>query len=149
NHLFNRGRLYFDRFTSNGASTGLRFMGNVEDAKATIGIESIKVKDFTQAAAPTAVEAVTATNGEFSCTLREFDKSNLANFFIGAESSIGAQTSGSFNSGAPDAIVVPSTWPLTLDRHLFLTKKGVSALVVKDSAQTTTYVANTDYVLQD
>jgi hypothetical protein len=148
-HFLSRARVYFDEFDASGNSTGLEFKGNVDDFKAQITTEKASVQDFTTAGASTAVEAVTKTEGKFSMQCREGGRSNAAHFWLGTKTTVAAQTSGSFSSGTPDSITIPSTWSIDMDRHIFLTKKGVSALVVKNGLQTVTYTSGTDYELVD
>ena len=144
-HLLGRGKVLFDRYDNSGLSTGLRHMGNVEDLKINIATEKIEKRDFTQAAAPIAVEAITKTTGTVTMVSDEYGLENIAIFMLGLEAALTTQGSGSFAlPGTPDTLVVPA-----LDRIIKMTKQNVSALTVKDSPQTTTYVVNTDYKIFD
>lgn len=137
NMLLGKGEVYFDRFTSpGGASTGERFLGNVESLEIQITDELKQKYSSVQAAAPLAAEALTRRTPEVTLTLDEFTKDNLALALMGttaAYTQLGTAVTA-------EAAVVP-----TLGNYFKLANRKVNTVVVKKGA--TTYVLGTDYTL--
>ena len=136
NMLLGKGELYFDRKTSGGASTGERFLGNVEALSINIADELAEKYSSVSAAAPLAAQALKRRIVTLTITADEYNMKNMALAMMGAEDSL-TQTTGSVTA---EAAVVP-----TLGNWFKLVNRAVSAVVVKKGA--TTYTVNTDYVV--
>ncbi len=114
-----------------------RDMGNCPDFKITISTEKkehfssrsgIQVKDK---------EVVIKQTASGSFTLDELVDYNLRAFIMSAASTVQDQTSGT----ATGQVVTSAH-----DRWIYLGKKMISNLVVKDAAETKTYVLGVDYI---
>ena len=138
NLLLGRGEVYFDRFDANGLATGERFLGNCTTFEVSNNDDVREKYSSAEASSPLVKRINTRRTMELSIALNEFNKENVALAFMGAEATL-SQSSGSFTSGSPDNITA------RLDRWVPLQKRSVSSVVVKNSAQTVTYVLNTDY----
>lgn len=79
------GSVFFDRFDANGASTGLRHLGNVDTFEITNTVETKEKKNAMDGAKATYAEVVTGSTSELSMTLTEFTKENIALATLGNE----------------------------------------------------------------
>jgi len=86
--MLGRGRVFFDRLTSAGASTGLRFLGTVSKLEIATADEVAKIYDYSRADAPLLDQALTRREVTFTLTLQEYSKENLALALMGEESAI-------------------------------------------------------------
>lgn len=85
NLLLGAGPLYFDRFDSNGNSTGLRPLGNVEKFPFRTEVQKVTKKSSMSAARRTYAEAVQEISASATATLDEFIPANLALAMYGEE----------------------------------------------------------------
>lgn len=138
NQFLGRGEVTIDRFDVSGAATGERFAGPVDDFKFNIKVD--KAEKYSTIDSSLQAVAPIKTTGELTIVLTEAQAENLALFFAGSTSTF-SQGSGTFNTGAPDSVVIKK------DRWVNMAKRSASAVVVKDTTQATTYVLGTDYVL--
>lgn len=108
-------------------------IGNVDKADLSAKVDTDKVMDYTQGGGGLAASYAAISEASISLSLTDFNGDNLALALLGAATAV--------NSGAVvDEAVVANLGGLVPLLHV-----GASAHVVKNSAGTTTYVANTDY----
>jgi len=136
NLLLGKGKVYFDRFTSAGAATGERFLGNCERFEITTTDERVQKHSSAEAAAPLLASAVTRRTPEVAITLDEFTKENIALVLMGDESAL-AQSADSVTDEAHNGV--------KQGRYYKLAYRNVSSVVVTGEGGTPTYVLNTDY----
>ena len=134
--LLGKGKVYFDRFTSAGASTGERYLGDVSAFSVTTNDEKISHYSSSSAAAPLLKEALIRRTAEFALTLHEYTKENLALVLMGEESAL---------AQASDSVVDEVVTVVETGRFYKLAFRQVSTVVVQDDTDTTTYTAGTDY----
>lgn len=79
------GEVFFDRFDANGASTGLRHLGNVDEFTSSISVDTVTKKSAMSGARGILAEVVTGTTAEISLSLSEYEKSNIALMLLGVE----------------------------------------------------------------
>jgi hypothetical protein len=137
NYVLGRGRIYFDRFDASGNKQGWIDLGNAPDFSVNISKETlphyssrtgIRVKDL---------EVVRELASSFQFTLDEFSVLNLGLAFMGEQASQD-QSAGSVTSESITA---------RHDKWVDVSKRKVSSVVVTDDPMSTTYVENTDYVV--
>ncbi len=144
NHFIGRARLYVDVLDpTTGLTTGLFFEGNVEEAKASVTPTTASKRDFSQKSAPILAEGVFQTDVQFSWTCDEYTAKNLKQHLMATGGTTSAQSSGTVTTVSPESFTAYK------DGFLELAFKNVSAVVLKDSAGTTTYVLGTDYSVYD
>ncbi len=137
--LLGRGKVYFDRFTTNNASTGLRFLGDVSKLEIKLADDNAQIYDYSKAAAPLLNEVLTKRVVTFSMTLHEYTKENLALALMGYEAAY-TQTSGSVTAESLTSGVFKGRTYQTVNRN-------ISGVTVKQGA--TTLVLGTDYDIAD
>ncbi len=145
NCSFNRGSLYFDRFTTAGVKTGERFLGDAKDFSITPSVETKDVYDFTKASTPLLARVPIRLTGEVSMTLLEHTAENLALMALGDNAPGFTQTGGSISSEPLNGtgVVLPA-----LDRWYPLANRRISAVTVTGGAAgSTARTLNTDYVV--
>lgn len=136
--ILGRGKIYFDRFDSNGNRTGEFFLGNCPTFEITPTPEEIKKFSSASAAADLLASDVIRTSLALHIVGDEFSKENLARALYGDTSTL-AQT----GSTVADEVVTV----VALDRWYELDYRKISSVVVQDDTDTTTYVLGTDYQL--
>lgn len=82
NLLLGRGSVLLDRF-SNGAATGLRFLGNAEAVARSMEDDTLTFRSSTQAARPILKEVTRERTIEYLITLNEYQMENLALSLMG------------------------------------------------------------------
>lgn len=138
NVYLGRGKIFFDRFDTAGASTGLRFVGTASQVNISQSPEVLELQDFSQASAPTLKRVVTKDPIEISIKLHEFVKENVALALLGVEATY---------TQAGTAVTGESLGAVKKDRIYKLANRQVSSVVVKKGV--TTLVAGTDYDVLD
>src|SRR6516162_10863223 len=81
--LLGRGKVYFDRFDSNGNTTGLRFMGEADKLEIN---PSATTKDYftmSKAASTKLAQNIINQTHEIDLSLREYSPANLALALLG------------------------------------------------------------------
>lgn len=131
-----RGKVYFDRFTTAGVKTGELFLGNCEALTISVSEDEVRKYSSAEAAAPLLASAPIRRTFELSMTLDEWTPENLALAFMGNVSAL-AQGSGSISN---EIITVAAK-----GRYYPTSKRKISTVVVTGPSNTPTYVANTDY----
>lgn len=134
--MLGKGKVYFDRFDSGGASIGERFLGEVEAFEITPNDERIKKYSHATAAAPLIADALVRRTMTLKMTVAEFSKENFALALMGDNSAL-AQGSGSVTTEAISGA--------NQGYYYKLANRQVSAVVVSGTGGTPTYVVGTDY----
>lgn len=138
--LLGRGRLFFDRWSSAGVSTGgLAYLGDCSKFEISTTDEKAKIYDFGQSTAPLLNEVVTKREVSIAITLHEYTKENLALVLMGVEAGA-TQSSGSVTAES-------LTTSVTKGKSYQTANRNISAVVVKKGA--TTLVVDTDYNIVD
>lgn len=138
--LLGRGKLYFDRFTSAGVTTGLRFLGTCEKLELTTSDEIAKVYDYSRADAPLLDQALTRREVSLAITLKEFTKENLALVLMGEESA--------FTQTSTPVVDESLTTSVKKGRVYKTAGRRIGTVTVKKSPSTT-LVLGTDYDIAD
>lgn len=130
NLLLGRGSVLLDRF-SNGAATGLRFLGNAEAVARSMEDDTLEFRSSTQAARPILKEVTRERTIEYLITLNEYQMENLALSLMGdlVSSSLTAATASEVEFLA-----------VQQGRWYDLGRRSVSAVVVEDDTPVTPVV---------
>lgn len=134
--LLASGDLYVDRLADDGSSTGLVFTGNA----VTLEIQAnSEIKEQTGKGRTTYGQVIASVNlaqpHGLKVALNQLDKTTLAIAFLGEQTALSSEA-----TSIADEVVAAK-----LDKYVEMSKRGLSAVVVTDSAGTTTYAAGTDY----
>ena len=162
-YLLGRGELYFaDSLDADGRPKSFRTLGHAEAFTLTVEAETLEHFSKLQGLSVKDREVVLQQSINFATQLSEIDVDNLALFLSGGATDI-TQTGASVVAGAGDDnlivdvdgldkwydlfdIQAPSTYPpLPVDAASRVYR--ISAVTVKDTTATTTYVEGTDYSL--
>lgn len=136
NILLGRGKIYFDRFDTNGARTGELFLGNCPTFEITPSPEEIKKYSSADKAANLIASDVLRTSLALRIVGDEFSKDNLAMALFGDTSTL-SQTGSTVTNEAISGVLQGRYYPLS--------KRQVSVVTVTGPSGTPVYVANTDY----
>lgn len=125
-----------DRNGTTGNGQNLIPVGNVSDLKIAVSTSVLEHKESTTGARGIDLRLTTEVKAALSMTVENFNAANLAIALRGSASTVTSGTGVTFNTGvAKKGSVLP------------LPHIKVSSVVVKDDADTTTYVLDTDYSL--
>lgn len=130
-----QGKLLIGTRDANGAPAGLVFVGDISSASLTPSIETADVVENVSGSSGIGSSFVKKAEFQMSLTLRSIKPEHLAQALQGTAT---AQAAGSVT----DEAIVGYLGKFTPLAHL-----KVSTVVVTNAAGTTTYVADTDYVL--
>jgi len=138
NHYLGRGKLYVDRWTSAGVSTGERYVGNasVFEPQAPDD-EVVEIYDYAESTTPLIDKQVTRRKMTMNATLHEFSAKNVALALFGTASAL-AQGASSVTD--EEHVAYQGTW-------IKLVYRNISAVTVTGTGGTPTYVENTDYAV--
>jgi len=141
NFLLGAGKVLFDRWTTAGASTGLRHLGNVPKFELSQETTKITKNSAMYAAKSTLLEVVSKISSSLTLTLDEIVPENIAMAFLGEEGVI-TQVAGA---------VTDESHTAHKSRFLQIDSFGVKStgLILTDAAGTVTYLAGTDYTLDE
>lgn len=143
--ILGRGELFFDRFNASGIKTGERFLGNCQSFE--LGIED-EVRDkysSAEATSPLIKTVNVRRTPNLKIVLDEYDEYNLSLAFMGDKSDY-QQTGATITDEVPPVTSVKKG-------HWFqvgvapLYRRQLSAVLVKHTSGSPTYVAGTDYIL--
>jgi len=137
NLLLGRGKVYFNRFDSNGDPTGWLHLGNTPGFSLNIETETLEHYSSVSGIRVKDKEIVLEQNIGFSITLEEFSKENLALAFFGSEEAA-SQNSGTVTDEAITAVH---------DRYVELQYRKISNVVVTNDVGDVTYNEGTDYLV--
>lgn len=140
--LLGRGKVYFDRLTSAGVSTGERFLGNCDSLEITPANEVKEKRSSCEAAAGLLKRIVTQTTLDFSIQMNEVNKENLAAFLLGDNSTqVVAAT-----PVVAEAHTAPALGTYFQCGSATAPARNIGSVAVK-KAPSTVYVLNTDYTV--
>lgn len=139
NVMLGKGKVYFNRLDSSGVPMGERFLGNCTVLEVTTTDELREIYSSAEQSSPLLKSVNVRRTQEFSLTMSEFTKENMALALMGDNSAL-AQGSGSLAA----TIEIPQVYQ---GYYYDLTHRNVTAatVVVKNSTEVTTYVLGTDY----
>ena len=140
NLLLGKGKLYLDRLTALGVSTGERFVGACNSLGISVEVESKQAYSSAEASAPLLQEAIIRQTHIVAIAMSEYTADNLALFLLGTKSTL--DETGSSSSDESHASVHQGTYVKLLHRNV---KTTSPAAVVKVGI--TTKTAGTDYVM--
>lgn len=126
------GKLYLEDLDE---SKGLLFTGNCSELTYEATPQDIEAPDYTTPGGGTdaSVQRITALNVNYNA--RHFNKANMSRAIYGNSTDVEAGTvTGEEHVANPGAMII-------------LAYPGASSVVVKDETGTTTYVLDTDYIL--
>lgn len=137
--LIGRGKVLFDRFTSAGAHTGFRYLGDVSKFEITTKDDKASIYDYSVNQAPLMNEVVVKREVTVALTMHEFERENIALHLMGVEAAY-TQVAGSVTAET-----------LTTNAqlgHTYQTAfRNISAVVVH--AGSTVLTAGADYQVVD
>lgn len=140
NLLLGKGQVFFDRFDSNGVSTGLKHLGNVETFELTTADDNVDKYSSMSAGAPLLKRVNRRRTVTLKITGDEFHPENMALVTMG-EQTEATQVATAVVGEAVQAAVIPGSY--------FMTKKlgPISAVTVNFGAGAG--VLGTDYEITD
>lgn len=139
--LLGRGKLYFDRFDSSGAPTGLRFLGDCDKLELTPSVQTKDRFSSSKKAATKLANVVVSQTHTLSIQMLEYDPENVALAFLGDASALSQTTS------TVTAEALTPAGGVKLGRIYQTAKRNISAVSVKKGA--TTGVEGTDFEIED
>lgn len=137
--LLGRGKLYFDRWDSSGASTGLRFLGECSTLTITPSVQKQDIFTHTKAAATKLATDTVSQTHMIDIQMHEYDPENVALALLGTTAVISQSTS----SVSAEAL----TTSAKLGRIYQTAKMNISAVSVKKGA--TTGVLGVDFEIEN
>jgi len=142
-YVMGRGRLYFDPFDANDATTGERYLGNTPGFELTIESEVVEHFNADSGVREKDDSVTIEVNRNATITCDNISNENLALFIIGDVSTV-SQTGASVTD---EAITVQTGryYQLGVSSSNPTGRRGISTVVVQDDTDTTTYVEDTDY----
>ncbi|HDI86197.1 MAG TPA: hypothetical protein ENF83_02155 [Candidatus Korarchaeota archaeon] len=135
NYFLGKGALYFDRFDSDGNSTGELHLGNCPDFSISVEVETKEHRSSLSGLSEKDIELITGVNATVKFTLEEFVTENLLLAFLGEQGTL-TQSSGS---------VTDETITARLNRWIKLEHRKISNVVVKNEDGSVTYTVDEDY----
>jgi hypothetical protein len=138
NILLGRGKVYFDRFTSAGAATGERFLGNCPSFEITPTAEDIKKYSSATPAAPLIASDVLRTTLALRIAGDEFTAENLAMALFGDSANLTQST-----AAITDEVITV----VAQGRYYPTLYRGISSVTVTGPSETPTYDVNDDYTV--
>lgn len=121
-----QGRVFVGPRTPTGEPGALRWVGNVPDLKISLSVETLEHKESYSGQRLTDLQLIKSKDGEFSCTLEDFNRRNLELVLFGVTENVSA---GTVTEEALPAGVAAGDLRL-------LARQFVSSVVVRDSATT-------------
>lgn len=138
NLVLGRGALLLDRFDANGASTGLRFIGNVSDLRLSTSDELREKYSSVSRGSPLLKRTIARRTIEFVAVCDEFALDNLALIAM-AEKVTANQTIGAAQQVAMNDVLQ--------GRWYDVGRRNLTTPVIRGVADTPVYTAGTDYLL--
>jgi len=138
--LLGRGKVFFDRLTTAGVSTGLRFLGTVSKLEISTSDEQAKIYDYSRADAPLLDQALTRREVTLSMSLQEFSAENVALALMGDD--VG------FTQTTSPIVDEPITTSVVKGRSYQTLGRDISAITIEKSPATV-LVLGTDYDVVD
>lgn len=141
NLLLGRGKWFFDRKDSNGASTGYRFLGNADSAELNGDVQKVEKFSNTTAASNLLKSVVTQQTHTLNINLNEYDPDNMALALLGTTATL-TQTGATVTAEALTGGISAKKGRLYKTVY-----RNISSVSVKQGV--TVLVAGTDYEIQD
>lgn len=138
NLVLGRGALLIDRFDANGASTGLRFVGNVSDLRLSTTDELREKYSSVSAGSPLLKRTIARRTIEFIAVCDEFTVENLA--IVTMAEQVANNQASATTQVVPINDVLQGRW-------YDVGRKNLTTPVFRHSSDTPIYVANTDYIV--
>lgn len=136
-----QGSLYIATRSAGGKPEGFIPVGNVPELTLDIETTEFEHKESETGSRLLDLKIIKEKKGKFNFKLEDLNLDNLALGLWGTKSTI---SSGTVTSGSPEVITIAQA---SAGRRYPLAHPNVSAVTVKNSAGTVTYVLNTDYTL--
>lgn len=137
-----QGSLYVaQRSTTTGKPLGFTRVGNVPELSLDIQVDKFEHKESESGSRLLDLTLIKEKKGLFKFKLENLTLDNLALYLYGTNTKVSA---GTVAAGA-EAITVPAGAKAGM--RFALANPNVSSVVVKDSTGVTTYVENTDYIV--
>lgn len=138
NLVLGRGALLLDRFDANGASTGLRFVGNVSDLRLSTSDELREKFSSVSAGSPLLKRTIARRTIEFVAVCDEFTLENLALALMAEQVSVNQASAVTQVVAIND--VLQGYW-------YDVGHKNLTTPVFRHVSDTPIYVVNTDYIV--
>lgn len=135
--LLGRGKLYVDRLSAAGNSTGELFLGNCQTFEITPTAEEIKHYSSADAAASLMASDVTRQDMALRIVGSQFSLANLARAFSGTEGSLAQST-----ADITDEVLTSSS---VQGRYFKTLYRQISSVIVTGPSETPVYVVVQDY----
>lgn len=147
NIVLGSGRVFFDKFDSQGRPTGELYMAETPGFELTVTPESIEIMSDDGPVAESLVNVTKSVSRNFALTTKNVTDESLALFLIGTAASqstvVGNVVDQAINNGVG---VKPGHWyQLGVTAGQPTGVRGISTVVIKEGAATKT--VGTDYVL--
>lgn len=130
-----QGIVYLAEIDANGVSLGFRDIGNVPDLKLSFSADTVEKKESRTGLRLTAARQVTGTTATASITLDGFDADTIKTAMFATATDAAAET------GVAETLIA------RLGKVVPLGKIKVSSVVLKDYADTITYVEGKNYTV--
>lgn len=130
-----QGRVYIGQRDAAGNALAMRWIGNVPELKVSLNVETIEHKESYSGQRLTDLQLIKGKDGEFSCSIEDFNIENLELTLYGQTSSVTAGT----------VTAEPLPTGLVAGSIALLANQFVSSVVVKDSAAVPETVPATNY----
>lgn len=141
NYYSGQGSLYIaERDAATGAPKGFIAVGNVPEMTIDIETDTLEHKESESGSRLTDLVIVKEKKGTFSFKLENMSLDNLALALWGTAASV-------TGASVVDEVVKAYKSTATVKKNLALANPDVSAVIVKDTTGTTTYVLGTDYTV--
>ena len=146
------GKVYFDRFDSNGNSTGFRFLGSAPKFAVTPAVDSDTVTDYSKKSRGTLAKIIKKQTHTIAITLDEFRPKNLALALLGS-AAIFTQTGGAITAEVIAQTAATATIPAPAAGMIIkLANRNISNVVLKtvpSAGGAGTAMSTGDYEIED
>lgn len=147
NIVLGSGRVFFDKFDTNGDPTGERYVAETPGFAFTVNQESVEILSDDGPVAESLVNVTKQVTREFSLTTKNITDESLALFLIGEVASqsttAGAVTGTAINGG--NGVKQGHWYQLGVSANQPTGVRAITGVAIKEGV--TTHVAGTDYVL--
>lgn len=150
NYVLGAGKIYFDLLDANDEPTGERYVGNTPGFSITAASETLDHYSDDFAVRELDAQALLQIDRDATITIDNIDADNMAAFIVGTKStrsqssqSVTAEVLGHSTAG----ILLEHTYQLGVTASDPTGARNVTAVAVKGTGGTPTYVENTDYTV--
>lgn len=153
-YVLGRGELYVALFDPNTETYGAyRYMGNTPEFNISIETDSLDHYSMDRGVGEKDATVVTSTNRSATIVADEITGPNLALFLFGSHTTVSVSAMGAVTQDVIDAVELDHFYPLGVSAgdpvgvlRAIYPGTGATAFAVKNAAESTTYVAGTDYI---